>query len=75
MHQHIARPAVFERSGCIPKPLGFVWAFLEEGDVVVPGNLVKRRLTNWKLWVCFRKLPHIFQIGGGKTFQLGKFGF
>ena len=45
-HQDVVRPAVLHRLPGVPEPFGGVVELLQEGDVVIPGNLCKRLLDN-----------------------------
>ena len=43
-------------------------------DVVPPGNLVNKLLTNWVFWPSLGKHGHVFQICKGKAAHVWKFG-
>jgi len=62
VHQHVSAPAVLDGLLDVPKPIGGVFDFLQQCDVVIPGNLCKHLLHNVLIGPGFGKRPHVFEI-------------
>lgn len=62
--EDVAAPAVSNCLFGIPQPLFGGFQLLDQREVVVPGNLCKRRLHNCLILSRFGECPHVLEISG-----------
>lgn len=72
MDEYISRPAVLRGRGDIVQAGRFISDLLQQRQVVVPGDLCKRRLHKRRIGVSFRKAPHILEVARRQPFHRRK---
>ena len=71
VHEDAAAPAVLDGLAGVPEPLLGPLQFLQQRQIVVPGDLCKRLLHNCLLGPGFREGPHILEVSCRKALTPG----
>ena len=70
--QDVSAPALLDGLVGVPKPGPRVVQLIEEGDLVIPGQLCKRPLHNCLVRPRGRKSPHVVEIARRESRGIGK---
>jgi hypothetical protein len=70
--QDIAGPAIVDGGSRVPETCFGVVELLDQREVVVPGQLCKRRLHNCRGWPGFGEGPHVLQVSRRESGRFGK---
>ena len=56
----------------VPNSLIRIFDFVQDSDIVRPGNLCRHCLYKLAVWICCRKPGHILQIADGVSLDVGE---
>jgi hypothetical protein len=63
---------VFDSLGRVPAPLVFRAQFVQQGQLMIPGQSRKHRLHKFGIGPGFGERPHVLEIARREAFHLGK---
>lgn len=70
--EDVAAPAVLDRCCCVPQPGVCVRKLLDQSQMLIPGQLCKRRLHNCRLVPGRREGTHVLEIAGRISTRAGE---